>query len=306
MTAFHVSDPFELLRIGSFFMVFRLEEFLLLSFAAAAVLSLVVRTREARGRMFLMLSPWMVVALFWFVNPHNNLTNGRFLFPAFLLFGYCVAVVVDDARDIPGKVFLWLAPAALIGSSVMAERDHLILLLRDVAGLAWGGGNRMLEGAKGPRWPCLRFARQSQRCLHSDGVRQPIAGFGFRHVVAVVLCAATAFGFTWMSAARLDRKYAWYKSFPAGQAWARWTNDSGAVPEHSLSRQRALLRPVRIQPAAQRHVSEHRRAPGLAVPRLLREAKKQGRAPVKGRAPAVAPRARHLRGMGGQSAPRPR
>ncbi|HOO57257.1 MAG TPA: glycosyltransferase family 39 protein [bacterium] len=215
MTAFHTSDPMELLRIGNFFLGFWLEEFMLLSFVAAAVISIVVGIRPVRGRLFLFSLPLLVIALFWFVNPHNNVTNGRFLFPAFMLFGYYVAVMVDEAKDITGIVWAWLAPAALIGTSLMQERDHLYRLLRDLAGLAFGGGNELLEPAAGAILVLL--AAFLLGTLFAAVRKKPV----YRIFSGIVMVICLVVGLRLALVNHVRHKYDWYRAFPVGSAWAK-------------------------------------------------------------------------------------
>lgn len=223
MREFHTSDPAELLRIGNLFLGFWLEEFLLISMLVSAALTIVLGKhgkngksgkRKAAGRQFLFLAPWIVIGLFWFVNPHNNLTNGRFLFPAILLFCYYVAVVVDEYQDWVAKVWAWLALAAVAASSFGSGQDHLPRLLSDLAGLAFGRGNVLLKPASGAI--ALVAASLGIAVLFIAFKKRSLLRFSIGLALAVCL----VFGLNGIWNYKNDREYDWYRGFPVGRAWA--------------------------------------------------------------------------------------
>lgn len=209
MQVFHVSDPKEILRIFDFF----LGRGIGVLFPAAAVISLALmaaRREFSPRQLYLLLLPFLILALFWWANPHNNLTNGRFLFPAFFLFGVAAAYVLDRVGG-AGWVFAVIMAAAVGWSAV--QRDDLLQVVREVA-TAVAGTN---EGLLSP-------ARSAVVLL---GVSGMVFGLGLllRRGGAGVVCMAggvllliPALASVWEY--HEANKYRWYGAFPQGRAWA--------------------------------------------------------------------------------------
>jgi hypothetical protein len=214
MKAFHSTDPRELLSIGHFFLGFWIEEFLLFTIFVSVVMTLILGKRRASGRLFLMLVPWFVTLIFWFVNPYNNLTNGRFLFPAVFMFGYYIAVIVDDLQDWTGKTWGWLALAAIAGSSFEKGRDNLPRLISDIAGLAFGAGNDLLKPASGA---IVLVATSIALVILFLFVKRNLT-LSILTVFIFLMCLGAGLNeaFEYQNA----HKYEWYRGFPVGRAWA--------------------------------------------------------------------------------------
>ncbi len=229
MRAFHSSDPMELPRIGYFYLGFWLEAFLIFSGGAAMITGFVFGRRRIRGRLFLLAAPWLVIVLFWFANPYNNLTNGRFLFPAFLLFGYYAAMAIDDARDLPGRIWMWLAPVAWIAAnlpvyaiSFTEDTDHLYRLFSE---LRLGASGR---GMLGPAYGTIALLTGAAVCgaLLLLLKRKSI----LRAAAALALAALLFAGLDTALHYQNTHKYLWYRRFPVGRAWAKLDAMTAGVP----------------------------------------------------------------------------
>jgi len=222
MRAFHSDKPFDLANIGLFFLGFWLEAFLIFSGGVAMLLAFPLGRRPLRGRLFILAMPWVLIALFWFANPYNNLTNGRFLFPAFLLFGYYSALIIDNAQDKTAKIWMWLAIPAVIATgypamsvSLTENADHLFLLSRSLFRLASGHGGVLLSPAASAMFllaDALAFAAVALLLK-----RRPIS-----RIIAAAACAVflvAGLNASWKY--QRDHKYDWYRGFVAGNAWAQ-------------------------------------------------------------------------------------
>ncbi|HOC91225.1 MAG TPA: hypothetical protein PKH33_02520 [bacterium] len=215
MRAFHTSDTAELAKIGGLFIGFWLQQYLLLG-AVVAGFAVLLKNRLSRKKLaYLLLTPWATLALFWFVNPHNNLTNGRFIFPAVLMLGFCVAVAINDAKGIVGKAMAWLAPAAVVATSFIKDCDHLPRLLRDVGSAAVGIGGGLLIPASVAI--ALLLGAVAAAALALIMRRKRFIAFASCFAALVLLVSA-------MTAAldcHKEHKYDWHVFFPEGRAWAQ-------------------------------------------------------------------------------------
>lgn len=133
MQLFRAKDHTVMPDILRFFMGLPMT-FLVMFSSAAATLAILLGRREGSEKLFMLAAPWILMALFWFVNPYNNLTNGRFLFPAFMLLCYPAGVIVHEMRGAFSVSWALLAAAAIIGSNAMPGGDHLPRLLSDISG----------------------------------------------------------------------------------------------------------------------------------------------------------------------------
>ncbi|MFH1539921.1 MAG: hypothetical protein ABIH66_13290 [bacterium] len=227
MRVFHVSDPKEILRIFDFF----LGKGIGILFPAAAVGGLVlmfVKREYSAGKLYLLLLPFLLLGLFWWANPHNNLTNGRFLFPAFFLFGVAVAYALD-AMGKAGWLLGVIVAAAVSWSTV--QHDDLARIVREVA-TTLAGTN---EGLLSP-------ARAAVALLAASGGAVGL-WLLFRRGWAGKICLAAgllllfpALNSTWEYYEAY--KYRWYGAFPQGRAWA--------VVEEQVARRQRVGGPARI------------------------------------------------------------
>jgi len=145
MKAFHTSDPRELLRIGRLFIGYGPAALMALG-AAGAFAGVAMGGREGRGRaLYALLLPAAILLIFWRVNPHNNLTNGRFLFPAFAL--ACLYPALAAGRVRTFKPLEWLAPAAFIAVLFQPGSDHLARMATDLSGALAGRGGGLLSAS---------------------------------------------------------------------------------------------------------------------------------------------------------------
>lgn len=153
MRVFHESNPHVLLDIFNLFLG--------PGMAAASGVCILLSIKTSinglkTGKKWMLaysvLLPFFVLVLFWFVNPHNNLTNGRFLFPGFAALCVCIAVAIDDVKTAEKRVILWLLPIAALSNLFLAERDHLLRLCLDVLSALAGLGGGLLA----PAGPALR------------------------------------------------------------------------------------------------------------------------------------------------------
>jgi hypothetical protein len=155
MKVFHESNPRVLLDIVNLF----------LSPGLAAVAGVCVlfsiknsiiglKTGKKWTLPYAALLPLLVLGLFWFVNPHNNLTNGRFLFPGFAALCVCAAVAIDDGKTVEKRVIMWLLPVAALSGQFLPGRDHLLRLSLDVLSAMAGTSTELLAPA-GPAFRVL-------------------------------------------------------------------------------------------------------------------------------------------------------
>lgn len=154
MRVFHEANPRVLLDIFNLF----LGPGMAMAAAACILLSLKnsiigLKTGKKWLLPYSVLLPFLVLALFWFVNPHNNLTNGRFLFPGFAALCVCIALATDDGITVEKRVILWILPVAALSNLFLAERDHLLRLSFDVISSLAGAGGGVLASAG----PALRI-----------------------------------------------------------------------------------------------------------------------------------------------------
>lgn len=215
MRAFHTSDTAELARIGALFVGFWLQQYLLLG-AVVAGFAVLLRDRLSRGKLVCLLAtPWAILALFWFVNPHNNLTNGRFIFPAVLMLGFCVAVAINDAKGIVGKAMAWLAPVAVVATSFIKDCDHLPRLLRDVGSAAVASGGELLRPASVAI--ALLLGAVAAAALAAIMRRKSLVAFSSGFVSLVFLASGMVAALNYHK----EHKYDWHVFFPEGRAWGQ-------------------------------------------------------------------------------------
>jgi len=214
MQVFHVEDPAELREIGRFF----LNIWLLLYITVSSVLAMVLvllRKREGPGKLFVLSAPWVVILLFWYVNPHNNLTNGRFLFPAFILLCYYAAVMVNKGREWWAIFWALLGVAAVVGSGLMYGTDHIYLLLRDIIKTAAGSGTELLA----PAAVAVRLLAVSALVFVAFlAIRR---GGWLKLSVGLAASALLVAGMWSAWGYHIENKYKWYGAFPVGRAWAK-------------------------------------------------------------------------------------
>lgn len=231
MRAFHSSDPTELGRIGLFFLGFWTEAFIMFGAATGFIYAFLLRKRPLKGRLYVLAAPWLLVASFWLLNPYNNLTNGRFLFPAFFMFGIYAALAIDEAKDLFGKIWLWLAPAAFVFSSLpnryvslSEDNDHLYKLWTTIFRTIAGHN----EGLLGPARTAVILVAGALACaaLFMLLKRTRIARCAAGIAAAVLLAFGMKASWNYQTA----HKYEWYGAFPAGSAWGRLNERSAAQP----------------------------------------------------------------------------
>ncbi len=133
MQLFRATDNLELSRILSFFVGLPMT-FLLTVSSSVAIVMVLLNRREGSGKLYLMAAPWLLIALFWFINPYNNLTNGRFLFPAFMLLCYSLGVIVHDGKGVFTVFWAFVAALCVAASSAMPGCDHLPRMLSNLLG----------------------------------------------------------------------------------------------------------------------------------------------------------------------------
>lgn len=212
MRFFHTTDKDEPKMIMLFFMGVWMLIPVMFSTLTTMVLIL-LRKRSGIGKLFMLAAPWMIWFLFWYVNPHNNLTNGRFVFPAFILFCYSVALTIDEGKE--KLTWLWSALlfGGIIGSALIENTDHLFLLWKDIAMAVGGRGNELL----GPATLAIRVLLAGAIMFVAFlAVRRK----GMRAVVGIgcVVLTVVGMGAAWKY--HIEYKYNWYVSFPEGKGWA--------------------------------------------------------------------------------------
>jgi len=242
METFHTSDPRELLRIVKLFLGFGPGAFLGLSCAGALALTMARGAAEDGAalarRLYVLFLPAAALVLFWFVNPHNNLTNGRFLFPAFTLACLYPALAAEKLRGkFTGAALMWFAPAAFIAGALQPGCDHLAKMLPDIISVAAGETGQMLSPAM---W--------ALRCLAAA-----VAGAGAGAVFVMRKKSAVAAG-TFAAAALMlvagmcltwnyygSLKYAWLSNAGvAGRGWNAFDRSvSGSVTVANVGNERA-------------------------------------------------------------------
>lgn len=208
MRAFHTSDPREIVRIVDFFLRGGLGAALPALWAAAVAMFAVKREFSAR-RAFLLALPALILCLFWFANPHNNVTNGRFLFPAFFLLA-CPAAYVIDRLGRGGTAAIAVLVAAAVLSAV--QKNDLFQIIREVSTTLAGANPGLL--AAGRSAVALLFAAGAVTGI-GLAVRRPTLR---RALFAVgILTLVPALLSTWRY--HEENKYKWYAGFPLGRAW---------------------------------------------------------------------------------------
>ncbi|MEW5947738.1 MAG: hypothetical protein AB1742_16245 [bacterium] len=220
MKIFHVTDPGEMLRILDFFLGYPLAVFL----AGCGAISLVLVLRrglEASRRVIpVLLLPPALAALFWYVNPHNNLTNGRFLFPAFFL--SCVyPCVALDGLGRKGRGVLWAFAAAAVAASTL-RHDHALRIAWEVMTTVAGANQGLLGPARG----AVSLTAASVAVFFVFLWAR--AAFPLKSACAVLAGAllVPALLLSWDYHARY--KYRWYTAFPVGRAWGLIDANAGA------------------------------------------------------------------------------
>lgn len=212
MQFFHTSDKDELKRIWLFFFGIWMM-FAVMFSTLGAMLLVLARKRSGIGKLFMLSAPWIICLLFWYVNPHNNLTNGRFVFPAFMLFCYSIALIINNGKEKWTWAWGLIVIAAIVASGLLSGTDHLYLLMKDLFMASLGKGNGLLA-------PATAAVR-----LLWAGVVVTVSLFFIRTkktklavlLIGTVLIASGMF-FAWNY--HINGKYKWYATFPEGSAWA--------------------------------------------------------------------------------------
>lgn len=227
MRFFHTTDKDEPKRILLFFVGFWMMIPLMFSTLAAMILIL-LRKRSGIGKLFMLSAPWMICVLFWYVNPHNNLTNGRFVFPAFIMFCYSVALTIDNCEEKLAWAWAALLFGGIIGSTLIENTDHLFLLTKDLAMALGGRGNDLLA----PATTAIR--------LLVTGVVLFVMFLAARKKwsraatsIACVVITICGMSFAWNY--HIENKYNWYASFPEGAGWSMLERMTKGTPVNIAS-----------------------------------------------------------------------
>ncbi len=212
MRAFHTSDPSHLGYIFELFLGMWLGFYL---FATAGISALILRHRRGDNRrLFILITPTLIALLFWYVNPHNNLTNGRFLFPAFVLICYSAAFVLNDMKGLPANLWALTGIAAAIAAGLHPESDHLYRLASDLIRTVWGTGNPLILSFV----PAI-LLMTAAFLIFAAALAARKKRFLF-HALITVAIAIFSFGIIKSWQAYPANRFNWVKAFPTGAAWA--------------------------------------------------------------------------------------
>jgi hypothetical protein len=224
MALFHASGASELGRITDLFLGRWLGLFLGLCWMWAGIQQLIgLITGKKNTYVYLFIVPAAVFALFWWVNPHNNLTNGRFLFPGFVAACVVAGLVVSKKRTINGQVLIWAGVAAVVAAGFRGAgqgapaSDHVFQMWRSILQSVSGRPGLLKEAA--PAFLCLG-AGMCLAGLAAMGWRRAkfstVTRFSAVLLVSILFVAGLSMSWTYQR----QTKYIWLaQAGVAGQSW---------------------------------------------------------------------------------------
>lgn len=180
-------------------------------FLMAAALIFARREREQAVFCPVLLFPFYFLFIYWFVNPHNTVTNCRFLAPAVYLFYLYMAFLLERGEGWR-RLLLWPVAACVVAS--VAAPDILGVpgaLIKSALGRAEGP-----HAAMRPAILCFTGLTVPGAALWWSLRNRRAAGAVFSIAAALTL-VFLAVNFNYNAAAR--GKYLWYAGMPLGRAW---------------------------------------------------------------------------------------
>lgn len=224
MTLFHARDPDVFARISDLFLGRWLGVFLGLCWFAAGLAQAASLTRRGKNTfVYLFLVPVAFGVLFWHVNPHNNLTNGRFLFPAILAACAVACLVLPKSRSRIGQVIYWAAVAAAVAAGLRGAdagvpgSDHAVRMWTGILNSVAGRGG-LLNGAA-PAFASLAAA-MALGALAAAGTKPLKRNALTRYITVIMAFVLLVAGLCFSWGYQRETKYEWLaQAGVTGRGW---------------------------------------------------------------------------------------
>ncbi|MEW6202051.1 MAG: glycosyltransferase family 39 protein [bacterium] len=214
MQVFHTDDPVEIIRIFDFFLGSGLGIFL--AFCAAIAIFVSSGAKFSLRKNCLVMLPFALILLFWFANPHNNLTNGRFLFPVFFLACLYPGWVAERTGKLGAVILKIVLFLALIQSTL--QHDHLVRIVRDIFTTIIGTNSGLLLEARAAIMIFfIGTIASAALWMYQCKVQSAKCKVQIFNFLLILIILFISFFFAWNY--HRENKYQWYAAFDEGKGW---------------------------------------------------------------------------------------
>lgn len=247
MTLFHARDPDVFARISDLFLGRWLGVLLGLCWFTAGLSQAASLARRGKNTfVYLFLLPAAIGVLYWRVNPHNNLTNGRFLFPAILAACAVAGLVLPKSRSRIGREVYWAAFAAAVAAGLRGAdagipgSDHAVRMWAGILNSVAGRGG-LLNGAA-PAFASLAAA-MALGALAAAGTKPLKMSALTRFFTVIMAFALLVAGLCFSWRYQRETKYDWLAQ--AGVTGRGWRQIEERTREyHEITGQRPVVASV--------------------------------------------------------------